>query len=147
MSEVRREVMHSRKKTNSENQNGGLAVQNERLGLSTVKIYLLFVNTINVASRWTTFASNEALGRCYTIYYFCIQVERSSTEKLVKAGAQCRTDEASVNKESRANCVLELRLKISFHSFSAESLKPNKTLCLSCIRKGSWNVGTLPPHI
>jgi hypothetical protein len=36
MSEVRRKVMPSGKKTNSENQNGGLEVQNVKLGVYTV---------------------------------------------------------------------------------------------------------------
>jgi hypothetical protein len=51
MSEVRSKVMHSRKKTNPENQNGGLGGKNIKLGLNTVKIYLLYVNIMNGASR------------------------------------------------------------------------------------------------
>jgi hypothetical protein len=38
MSEVRRKVMPAGKKTNSKNKNGGLAVQNVKLGLYTVQI-------------------------------------------------------------------------------------------------------------
>jgi hypothetical protein len=44
MSEVRRKVISSGKKTNSENQNGGLTVQNVELGLYTGQT--VYVNTL-----------------------------------------------------------------------------------------------------
>lgn len=49
--------------------------------------------------------------------------------------------------KSRANCDLELRLKIAFHSSpSADSLKPKKTLCLSLHTNRFMKRRTLPPH-